>query len=507
MAETKTTVKAEVPEPLTDWNERFRVRDVRDVSHAAMQVSLALVSEHHGEVQCIGTGFAVAPGLAITAGHVVDGWREYQAKKNREKCSESMFSVSAIQLVGEKVFQWRVDAIYGSASSDIAFLRFQRPTWWGNGPGQVIPPNARLNLNPPAVGDELRVFGFPESKVEENGILIVSPSECVCRVLNVAVKSDLPFRYRPFSHIDVEGEILAGMSGGPCFDKDGNVVGVNSKGWDGQQLAHVALLWPAMKIQIDLFKSGEFPAVDLFKEGAVRAIGYRRIYVTPKGEARLAKVDPDTLKPLPPTGLTKSVADSLNFAASNAQDSLAELRAILGKAYEGAEALDTNAVLRCLRHFFWELEAALRLALLLAARQAGLAVQEHPSWETLLITWRKSTADAEILDELATLDFRWNGVDLFEVRTCDELSRSGVLPLLSVVSATAEQVPGAPVQAVVAVILSECRKGGQQVSLPDGLDRFMDATRHFVRSLLRLSHVHGERQADDRKEAEASGGS
>ena len=38
-------------------------------------------------------------------------------------------------------------------------------------------------------------------------------------------------------------------------------------GWDGLQLAKVALLWPAMKVEIDLFKTGPFPAIDLFKSG------------------------------------------------------------------------------------------------------------------------------------------------------------------------------------------------------------------------------------------------
>ena len=156
----------------------------------------------------------------------------------------------------------------------------------GRRSGRVKPPCAKLNLNPPAVGDELRVFGFSPAEVK-NGILYATPAECACRVLRVDIKTDQPLGFRPASHIDVEGEILHQMSEGPCFDVNWNVIGINSKGWNGQQLGHVALLWPAMKLQIDLFKTGEFPALDLFKQGSVRALGYRRVYVTSKGEARL----------------------------------------------------------------------------------------------------------------------------------------------------------------------------------------------------------------------------
>src|SRR5580704_5125162 len=100
---------------------------------------------------------------------------------------------------------------------------------------------ARLNLNPPSVGDKVRVFGFPNSELHE-GILNIFPAECECRVQKVDVMTDKPSWYKPLSHIELEGEIEHGMSCGPCFDKDWNVIGVNSLGWDGLQIAKVALL-------------------------------------------------------------------------------------------------------------------------------------------------------------------------------------------------------------------------------------------------------------------------
>jgi hypothetical protein len=316
----------------------FVFRQVDD-SCPGMQFAMQLISEVAGVARCIGTAFSVAPGLAITAAHVVDDYL-LTGDSSGNPVGPPLI---AIQLFEGKMLQWVVDAIYGSVACDVAFLRFLRPAWWGTEPGQVNPRCARLSFNPPSLGDELRMFGFPLSQVE-GSVLYSSPSECICRVSRVDLKTDLPLGLRPLSHVDVDGKLLPGMSGGPCFDKDWNVVGVNSKGWDGLDLAHVALLWPAMKIPIDLFKSGKFPAIDLFKDGPAQAVGYRRLYVTSKGESRLAKVDPGSLVPIRFYGRDEDMSMALNFAASNAQDALAGLRATVARSISGTEPLDTNAL-------------------------------------------------------------------------------------------------------------------------------------------------------------------
>lgn len=461
-----------------DWVEQFRLQDV-DAGHPAMQVTMPLVSIHDGELQCIGTAFAVAPGLAITAEHVVDSWLYYQECRNGYKRTGATFSVVAFQWFEGKVYGWVVDAMYASRSADIAFLRFQRPGWWGDAPGQVRPRCARLNFNPPVPGNELRVFGFPNSEMKD-GVLYVSPSECLARVRWVDLKTDKTMR--PLSHVEVDGEIFGGMSGGPCFDRDWNVVGVNSKGWDffdSPPLAYVALLWPAMRIQIDLFKTGAFPAIDLFKEGPARALGYRRVHVSSKGQARLANVDPDDLVPLYLPARAEHMEGALKFAASNAQEALAEVQVLLNKALSNAEPLNTNWLHRALRHYFWELDSMLRVALGLAALRAGLAVDSPVGWDQFVAKWRNQGADVEALDDLAALGFSWHGVDLFEIRTYAELCRGGVPHLDCEISAEEQ---------VICVMLGPCRKGGLQVHLPDGLNRFLDASRRFVQSLLHLSN-------------------
>lgn len=143
-----------------------------------------------------------------------------------------------------------------------------------------------------------------------------------------------------------------------------------------------------------------------------------------------------------------------------------------------------------MRNYFWELETALGLALLLAARQARLAVPEPPTWEQLVTEWRKQTKAPEIIDELEALTFDWHGIDLFEVRTYAELSRTGALAISCSVSVATGEVSGV-------FLPMPCRRGGQQVFFPDGLDRFMESSRRFVQRLLSLSLMEKERQDQD----------
>lgn len=140
--------------------EQFRLRDVGG-DHPAMQFTMPLVSNHEGDVRCIGTAFLIAPGLAITAEHVASSWLNYQERRDGYKRDDSTFSVSALQLVDGQIYQWNVDAIYASRSADIAFLRFHRPTWFGSEPGQVIPPCAQLNFTPPSKAMNFVYLGSP----------------------------------------------------------------------------------------------------------------------------------------------------------------------------------------------------------------------------------------------------------------------------------------------------------------------------------------------------------
>jgi hypothetical protein len=162
-------------EDVMERTEQFKLQ-AASPDYPALQIALPLVSDHEGELRCVGTGFAVAPGLAITAAHVVDDWIEYQEERDGFKKFDSSFGVAALQFFEGKTWIWEVDAMYGSRVAHLAFLRFRRPSWWGEGEGKIRPRCARLSFNPPSVGEEIRVFGFPGSAVKD-GVVIVTPAE------------------------------------------------------------------------------------------------------------------------------------------------------------------------------------------------------------------------------------------------------------------------------------------------------------------------------------------
>jgi len=455
----------------------FRIKDV-GMAHPAMQFSLPLISNHDGEQRCIGTAFPVAPGLAITAEHVVDDWVNYQEKKDGYRRSDTTFSVLALQWHQDALWPWVVDAIYTSKSADIAFLCFAKPSWRGTAPGQIQPPSARLSFNPPDVGKEVRIFGFPESRIENN-VLIISPSECVARVRQIAWEAE--GNARPYSHVELDGEMLGGMSGGPCFDRDWNVVGVNSRGWtflDAPPISYMALLWPAMNVEIDLFKTGRFPAGELFKKGPARAVGYRRIHVTSEKKVMFARIDPESLAPIGMRSYPEPVEDALDFAASSAHKAMVAVQEMLAAAQDNATALDSNTLHRHLRAFFWELETTLNLAMHVVAIRAGFKLELPLEWEAFVEAIRAVNDDDHTRDELAHLDLAWNGVVLFEARMYAQEARASVLCVYSVIT-TGNQVE--------ATMLGPCRRGGYKTTLPEGLEAFYSASRAFVGRLLRLA--------------------
>jgi hypothetical protein len=461
--------------------DRFRLRNA-DAEDPALQVAMPVVSNHDGHLRCVGTAFAVAPGLAITAAHVVRDWEDDQERTHGFKDGRSKYTVVALQWFGARVYEWHVDEIQALWTADVAFLRFVRPPWWGDGPDQVKPRCGRLNINPPSPGEEIRVFGFPNSFVDENHVLNVSPAVCWARVREVALKTDL--RIRPTSYVELEGEIRGGMSGGPCFDKDGSVIGMASRGWDfleetaeAPPLSYMALLWPAMGMHIDPFKTGGFPAWDLFKEGTAKAIGNRRLRVTAEGIVQLGTVDPDNLVPLPESTSKEHLQGAVDFCAENARRILNDIQNMMELARASTGRWDANPLHRSLRYFFWELDAAVRLAIRLAGLNAGVA-DGVVCWDDFVVALQRCCIDTATRDLLAALSFSWHGVDLFEIRTYGERARADVLTLLSVSGAEGQ---------VLACRLHPCRRDGQQVDIPNGLERFYEAAKRFSQRLLRIS--------------------
>jgi len=453
-------------EALTE-NIRFELRDA-DIDHPALRNALLVVVKVGDVLKPVGTAVSVVPGLAFTASHVIDPTRWSSSQKSDE--GPAYF---ALQFHDGMVWVWNVDAIYGSVAYEIAVLTLRKPDWWENAPSELKRKFPRLNFNPPQLGDEVQVFGFPETEFED-GVFTIKPSQCVAVVESLTHDCEDP--EVPRSHVKLRGQILNGMSGGPCFDKNFDLVGINQGGFSFRYEVYVSLLWSAMRFEIDLLKTGSFPVIELFNQGPVKALGYRRVQVTPEGDAFIGKVDPDSLVPIWLYGSAEAMESRLNFAASNAQSALAEMMISFEEIKNDSKPLDENAAYLAVNRFFNELDSALRIALMLAAIQLKLEADHPLNWDELLEKWRAQYPSEETSRELAALNFNWYGVDLFEIRTYTELGRGGALHLIKVSG-----------ESLKAVILESARRGGRQYTLPEGLEHFFIAARGFVQRLLKAS--------------------
>ena len=274
-------------------------------------------------------------------------------------------------------------------------------------------------MHPPVPGDVIRAVGYPGSHVDD-GVLTVYPSESLTRVREVQIKT--PLRIRPTSYVELDGEIRGGMSGGPCFDEAGRVVGICSKGWDflddepdQTPILYMALIWPAMGRRIEHYQREPFPVWDLFRGGPAQAIGHDRIHVTSKGDVHIAKVTEELLLPFHWTFSADQLDASLHYCAENARASVRRVRELL--AAQECNKRNANRIHTCLRQYFAELDAAIRLALRAAVARTGGSIPFPTDWSAFETYCRTLSLRADVLDELTLLRFSWNGFHLFDIRT------------------------------------------------------------------------------------------
>jgi serine protease Do len=146
-------------------------------------------AEQTNEVTMVGSGFFISPdGYAVTNNHVVEGNDTTQVRTHDEK-------IYSAKVVGR-------DSV-----SDLALIKIE---------GRNDFSSVKLAEHTPRVGDWVLTVGNPFGLGGTVTAGIISARE-----RNIATGSNEDF-------IQIDAPINSGDSGGPCFDADGNVIGVTS---------------------------------------------------------------------------------------------------------------------------------------------------------------------------------------------------------------------------------------------------------------------------------------
>ncbi len=191
----------------------------------------------------------VAPGVALTAGHVIDEMRcrGFLAEAGGQLWAISVHAAGRVEL-------WRADSFTqdeeGSDLSLVTLLRTKAAFGTAADPPLKFS-LARMAARMPCVGEIISLIGFKAAGVYfERGALMGLELIGSVGPVTDQYPQQRDSHGLPNPAIAVDAVTVGGMSGAAAFDAAGHLIGLISRGFEGQSLSFVSLSWPATYVPI-----------------------------------------------------------------------------------------------------------------------------------------------------------------------------------------------------------------------------------------------------------------
>lgn len=207
----------------------------------------------------LGSGFFVAPFLALTARHVIDEVSEkFHSCPIHEIVGDMKFGIDfSIQHALHGLMKWAVMGYGYTPTIDVVALwvELREPAKLPAGFKWELP---TLSLAQPRVNQAVNALGYPHSthRLDEQGHTEVGldPHESTGAIATIHERT----RDRvmlPYPCFEASAATKGGMSGGPVFSDDGHVIGVVGSSFElGEnnepEVSYVSAIWPTVGIEL-----------------------------------------------------------------------------------------------------------------------------------------------------------------------------------------------------------------------------------------------------------------
>jgi hypothetical protein len=218
-----------------------------DSLHQASDAIVSIAGYFDGKLKSVGSGIIIGPGLVLTASHVFDefsrtGSGPVLLSFLPENKARAWLPTSTVTCSGPSTYQpWDPNS---KKISDLTILSCNlNSEAHVEYPLSLVP----LELCLPLIGTRLWAVGFRDGEVGEDSAL-VSPLLASGLVTNCFPHGR--GERMPSPCVEVDMETLGGMSGGPVFNEEGNLVGIVSSSFDGGP-SYITLIWDALRLSVE----------------------------------------------------------------------------------------------------------------------------------------------------------------------------------------------------------------------------------------------------------------